>query len=126
MRDTTDNAPTGERPGRRQDEFRSDAPESDQGDLVAGDVAFRQQQLDRALGLRQALGRHVGVAFLLEGVGELAFSFGGVGDVAGSHGLAAGLGDGLEGLALVLHVAFGGLDEVGDQVVPSLELDVDL
>src|SRR5690606_38176053 len=33
---------------------------------------------------------------------------------------------GLEGLALVLEVRLGRLDQVGDEVVPALELDVDL
>ena len=44
---------------------------------------------------------------------------GGVGDVAR-------LGHVLEGLVLVLQVALGGLDQVRDQVVPALQLDVDL
>ncbi len=38
----------------------------------------------------------------------------------------AGLGDVLEGLALVRGVALDGLDEVRDQVPPPLQLDLDL
>ena len=46
-------------PGRRQDEFRSSAPESDQGDLVATHIAVLQQQLDRTLHFGEALRRRL-------------------------------------------------------------------
>src|SRR6266542_529284 len=41
-------------------------------------------------------------------------------------GARAGLGHFVENAALVRRVALHGLDEVGDQVVPSLQLDVDV
>jgi hypothetical protein len=44
----------------------------------------------------------------------------------GAGSLVARLDDRLEGLALVLEVPLGRLDEVGDEVVAALELDVDL
>jgi hypothetical protein len=40
--------------------------------------------------------------------------------------LVARLNDRVQGLPLVLHVALGGLHQVGDQVVASLELNLDL
>jgi hypothetical protein len=63
--------------------------------------------------------------------GEQALHGGGVGRVGGGglgggEGDVAGLDDGLEGLALVLEVALGDFDEVGDEVVTALQLDVDL
>ena len=45
---------------------------------------------------------------------------------AGGRGGVAGGDDGFERAALVLDVALGGLDQVGDQVVAPLELDIDL
>lgn len=44
----------------------------------------------------------------------------------GLGGLGAGFDDGRERAALVGHVAFGGLDEIRDQVVAALELHVHL
>src|SRR5436309_5905065 len=44
----------------------------------------------------------------------------------GLHGARAGRDDRVERLALVRHVSFGRLHEVGDQVVAPLELHVDL
>src|SRR5207237_5120466 len=38
----------------------------------------------------------------------------------------AGVGDRLQGAPLVAHVAGDGVHEVGDQVMPALQLDVDL
>ena len=63
--------------------------------------------------------------------GKQAFhrvAIGGVGGDGGSGGGGdvAGFDHGLERGALVLHVALGGLDEVGDEIVAALELDVDL
>ena len=46
--------------------------------------------------------------------------------LAGSHRGCAGLGDRLQGAALVLGITLDGLDEVADEVVAPLELDVDL
>ena len=43
-----------------------------------------------------------------------------------SHGGVTGLDDCVEGFLLVLHVALDRLDQVGDEVVPALQLDLDL
>jgi hypothetical protein len=43
-----------------------------------------------------------------------------------THGRVARLDDRFERLALVLHVALRGLDQVGNQVVAACELHVDL
>ena len=62
---------------------------------------------------------------------EQAFHGGGVGGVGGG-GLRGGVGGvargdhGLEGLALVLEVALGGFHQIGDEVVATLQLHVDL
>ena len=63
--------------------------------------------------------------------GEEAFhgvTIGGIGGDGGGGGGGdvAGFDDGFERAALVLHVALGGLDEIGDEIVAALELDVDL
>ncbi len=55
-----------------------------------------------------------GVAGILGGL-----DVGGRGDVAGGD-------DGLQRAALVLEITFGGLDEIGDEVVTALELHVNL
>ncbi len=56
---------------------------------------------------------------------------GGIGGVGGGHfqalvGGVARLDDGLERLTLVLDIALGDLDEVGDEVVATSELHIDL
>ena len=43
-----------------------------------------------------------------------------------SHGLVAGLNDGLKSFPFVLHVALDRFNQVGNQVVSSLQLDLDL
>ena len=43
-----------------------------------------------------------------------------------SHGLVAGLNDGLQGFPFVLHVALDRFNRVGNQVVSPLQLDLDL
>lgn len=63
--------------------------------------------------------------------GEEAFHGVGVGGIGrdglgGGGGDVAGFDDGFERGALVLHVAFGDLDEIRNEVVAALELDVDL
>ena len=106
-----------------------------------GDFVFGGGEFLRELG--HVGGRfEVGVGFhgdleLAEGGGEGVFGggegFGGVGGgevsgevVEGGVGALPGVGDGLEGFALVGQVCAGGFHEVGDEVVPALELDVDL
>jgi hypothetical protein len=46
--------------------------------------------------------------------------------LGGGGGDVARLDHGLERRALVLQVALGGLDEIGDEVVAALELHIDL
>ena len=96
-----------------------------EGDLVLGvrELVLELQEVRVRLQLRVGLGdREEG----LEGPGE---------EVVGGHGLLGALGlqhrrarlaHVLQELALVLRVALHGLDEVRDQVVPPLELHVDI
>ena len=82
-------------------------------------IAFRQREQpsdgsrERPFGHRQALDG-VGVAGVLRGFLETA------------DRLVPCLDDRLKRLALVLHVAFGDLDQIGDEIVPPLELYFDL
>ncbi len=47
-------------------------------------------------------------------------------DALGTDGHVAGLGNLFQGLAFVSGITFDCLDKVGDQVVPALELNIDL
>ena len=63
---------------------------------------------------------------LAQGTGELTLGGRRGGRGGRSDGGVAGLDDGVEGGLLVLGVTLDGLDQVGDQIVPALELHVDL
>jgi hypothetical protein len=58
--------------------------------------------------------------------GQHVVGLGGGGRPLGIDGHVSRLGDLLERLTLVGRIALDGLDEIGDEVVPTLELDVDL
>ena len=62
------------------------------------------------------------------GSGKLVYRFGvfGAGVAQCAGGLAARLGYLGEGVAFVFQVAFGGFDQIGNQVVPPLQLYADL
>jgi hypothetical protein len=115
-----------------------------------GVVVGLTREADFVLGRGELLGElhHVLVGFEIgvllgddheagEGAAEAGFgrkqtfhrvAIGGIGGDGGGGGGGdvTGLDDGFERGALVLHVALGGLDEVGDEIVAALELDVDL
>ena len=62
----------------------------------------------------------------LERVGQHVVGLGRLGRALGLHHRGPGLGDALEHALLVGGVALDRLDQVGDEVDPALELDVDL
>jgi len=77
-----------------------------------------------ALKTAEGLGEHVlGAAEVFH---FLAIARIASGIVLGALGAAAGFGDAGECFAFVGHIALGGFDEVGDEVVAAFELDVDL
>ena len=65
----------------------------------------------------------LGAGQLLDGVG-IAGVLGG--RLQAGHGLVAGRDHRLQGVPLVTHVALGGFHQIGNQIVPALELHVDL
>src|SRR5712664_352412 len=113
-------------------------------DVVVPDVAVVEasRELDLVLGRGQGLlqvgegGDRLQVRVVLgnreqaaQALAQHVLGGAGLGRVAGGarrHGIGTGVGHGLEGAALVAHVALRGVDQVGDEVVASLELDVDL
>ena len=77
------------------------------------------------------VGLEVGVVFdhdieVAESLAQLAFGLGLVAHTLCVLREVTGLGDVFEGIALVGHVALGGFDEVGDEVVAALEDYIDL
>ena len=107
-----------------------------EGDLVLGGGQFLLQGQHVLVGLQVGIGLGHGEK-PAQHAGQLAFRA-----AQGRHGLriarvlrgllsggsrgVAGLDHGLQRFPLVLHVALGRLDQVGDQVVAAFELHVDL
>ena len=98
-----------------------------EGDLVLGRGQLLLERHDVLVGLE------VGVVLdhreqrtQALGQGVLGLCLGGRTLGAGGHGGRAGVGHLRQGVLLELHVALDRLDQVGDQVVPPLELHVDL
>ena len=61
-----------------------------------------------------------------EGTGKRGFGLANLRRSLGANGIRTELDDGLQRAALVAHIAFDRLDQVGNEIMPALELHVDL
>src|SRR3972149_4154795 len=84
-----------------------------EGDLVLGAAKLFLEGEEVLVGLEVGIVLH-DEHELAESLSERSFGFGCVGDIAGAHSRSTGLSNRLEGPAFVRHIAFCGLDEIGD------------